>query len=175
MWLYCIIMAAVIAVDQLTKRLTVAHLALHESVSIIPNVFRLTYVQNEGAAMGILAGHRWVFMVISLVAIAAIAMYLLKNHAQSRVVSVALSLIIGGGIGNMIDRVYLGYVIDMLDFCAFDFWVWVFNVADACVCVGGGILVLWCLVTTVREAKSNQQKKKEPEPPSEPTDSDSKT
>lgn len=158
MWIYLIIAAAVIAVDQLTKLWTVSGLDVHESITVIPQVFRFTYVQNEGAAMGILAGHRWVFMVISTVALAALAVYLCKNYAQSRTVSVALSLIIGGGIGNMIDRIRLGYVIDMLDFCAFDFWVWVFNVADACVCIGGGILILWCLVMTVREARDKRAK-----------------
>ena len=70
----------------------------------------------------------------------------------------------------MIDRVRLGYVIDMLDFCAFDFWVWVFNVADSCVCVGGGMLVVWCIVIIVKEEKNKKQPKTEAVESDETTD-----
>lgn len=173
MGIYWIIIASVIAVDQITKWLTVFFLKVGESFALLPNVFHFTYVQNEGAAMGMLQNHRWVFMLFSTVAIVAILLYLWKNHAQSRFASVALSLVVGGGIGNMIDRVRLGYVIDMLDFCAFDFWVWVFNVADSCVCVGGGMLVAWCVVMIVREEKNKKQPRSdavEAEPPSDGED-----
>ena len=170
MWMYWIMIAAVIAVDQITKWLTVSFLKVGESVALIPNVFHFTYVQNEGAAMGMLQNHRWVFMLFSTVAIVAILLYLWKNHAQSRFASICLSLVVGGGIGNMIDRVRLGYVIDMLDFCAFDFWVWVFNVADSCVCVGGGMLVVWCIVMIVKEEKNKKQPKTEAVESDETTD-----
>lgn len=149
--------AAVVLVDQITKQLVVTHLALGESVDVIPKVFRFTYVQNKGAAFGMLSEHRWVFMVISVLAIAAIFVYLWKFRPTSRFACAGLSLIVGGGVGNMIDRCYLTYVIDFLDFCAFPkIWMWVFNVADACVCVGGGMLVLWCIMEIVRESKKKK-------------------
>lgn len=154
MWVWLLIIASAVLVDQLTKQLVVTHLALGESMDVIPGVFRFTYVQNKGAAFGMLSEHRWVFMVISVLAIAAIFVYLWKFRPASRFACVGLSLVVGGGIGNMIDRCYLTYVIDFLDFCAFPkLWMWVFNVADACVCVGGAMLVLWCILEIVRESK----------------------
>lgn len=157
MWIWLLIIAAVVLVDQITKQLVVTHLALGESIDVIPEVFRFTYVQNKGAAFGMLAEHRWVFMIISVAAIAAIFVYLWKFRPESRFACVGLSLVIGGGIGNMIDRCYLTYVIDFLDFCAFpEIWMWVFNVADSCVCVGGAMLVLWCVLEIVRETKKKK-------------------
>ena len=157
MLIWILIIAAVVLADQATKLLVVANLAVGESVDVIPGVFRFTYVQNKGAAFGMLANHRWVFMVISVVAIAAIFVYLWKFRPASRFACVGLSLVVGGGIGNMIDRCYLTYVIDFLDFCAFPkIWMWVFNVADACVCVGGGMLILWCILEIVLEGKKKK-------------------
>ena len=151
--------AAVVLVDQATKLLTVESLAVGESVDLIKGVFRFTYVENRGAAFGMLSESRWIFMILSSVAIVGMLFYLWKYRPKSLWACTALSLIVGGGIGNMIDRVRLGYVIDMLDFCAFDFWVWVFNVADACVCVGAGILFVWCLGSLLKEMKAEKAKK----------------
>ena len=157
MWIWLLIIACAVVIDQVTKLLVVSNLALGESVDVIPGVFRFTYVQNKGAAFGMLSEHRWVFMVISVLAIAAIFIYLWKFRPTSRLACVALSLVVGGGIGNMIDRCYLTYVIDFLDFCAFPkIWMWVFNVADACVCVGGAMLVLWCILEIIRESKKKK-------------------
>ena len=157
MLIWILIIAEVVLVDQVTKQLVVAHLAVGESVDLIPGIFRFTYVQNKGAAFGMLADHRWVFLVISTVAIVAILVYLWKFRPASRFACVGLSLVVGGGIGNMIDRCYLTYVIDFLDFCAFPkLWMWVFNIADSCVCVGGGMLVLWCIMEIAREAKKGK-------------------
>ena len=162
MWIWLCVIAAVVLVDQATKLLTVAMLAEGESVAVIPDVFHLTYVQNEGAAFGMLSDHRWVFMIISSVAIIALCIYLWKFRPDSLWACTALSLIIGGGIGNMIDRVRLSYVIDMIDFCAFPhLWMWIFNVADACVCVGAGILLVWLIVSMIQETKKEKAKKAE--------------
>ena len=152
-----IIILSVVA-DQLTKLFTVKHLALHESADVIPGIFRFTYIQNRGAAFGMLDEHRWVFMIISTVAIVALLIYLFKFAPRNILLNVGLSLVIGGGIGNMIDRVALGYVVDFLDFYAFDFWVWVFNVADACVCVGAAVIALYLVIDIVKEAKNEKAK-----------------
>ena len=149
-----------VAVDQLTKRLVVAFLAERGSVDVIPGVLRFTYVENDGAAFGMLSEHRWVFMVISTVAIVAMLIYLWTFRPTSLWACWGISLIIGGGIGNMIDRIYLDYVIDFIDFCAFpNLWAWVFNVADACVCVGAGILCVWCVTSLISETKAANKKK----------------
>ena len=144
MWIWILVILASVAVDQVTKQLAVRFLAEGNSVEVIPGIFRFTYVENRGAAFGMLADHRWVFMIISTVAIAALLVYLWKFRPASKWACVALSLIIGGGIGNMIDRVALGYVVDMFDLLLFEYPV--FNLADCFVVVGailGSIYYLW--------------------------------
>ena len=156
-WFFVIV--GVIFADQLTKWLIVTYLP-DEGVALIPDVFRFTYVENRGAAFGMLADQRWVFIVISTVALAAMAFYMFKFKPEGWLVRCSLAFIIGGGIGNMIDRVLLGYVIDFLDFCAFPgLWKWVFNVADAFVCVGAGMLMLYLILDTVKLAKEEKAKK----------------
>ncbi len=99
-----------IGIDQLTKILVSKNMALYESISIIPKTLNITYIQNRGAAFGMLANHRWVFMIISTVAIIGICVYLFRFCNESMFFKIGLALIISGGIGNMIDRVFLGYV-----------------------------------------------------------------
>ena len=85
----------------------------------------------------------------------ALLVYLWKCPPQSKLACVAISMVAGGGIGNMIDRVRLGFVVDFLDFYLFpNLWKWVFNLADAFVCVGGGLLLLWCILEIIQEAKT---------------------
>ena len=108
-------------------------------------------------------------MVLSCVGIGALCVYLWKVAKDKRLEGIAVSMIIGGGIGNMIDRCFrVGivdgverhYVFDFLDFCAFpDLWKWTFNVADAFVCVGAGILLVWCIYAFVQESKAEKTKK----------------
>ena len=155
-----VLMVAAVGLDQLSKYLVVANMGLHESVDIIPGVLRFTYIQNDGAAFGSMDEHRWVFMVLSSVAIIGILVYLFWKKPQDKLLLSSLILITGGGIGNMIDRVALGYVIDFIDFCAFPkIWMWVFNIADSCVCIGAGLLALWLILDMVREVKAEKAKK----------------
>ena len=139
--LYTAIIAAVILLDQLTKQLAVDHLKPIDTFPIIPDALHLTYVTNYGAAFGMLADHRWVFLVISTVAIVLMAAYLYYKRDEHPLLGVAISFIIGGGIGNMIDRTLMGYVVDFVDFRLINFAV--FNVADIFVCVGCGLMFLW--------------------------------
>ena len=156
-------MFAAVALDQVTKLMAVKLLAPVGSVNVIPGVFRLTYVENEGAAFGMFSDHRWVFMVISTLAIAALIIYLWKFPPDSRLACVSLSFIVGGGIGNMIDRVCLGYVVDFIDFCAFpNLWKWVFNIADSAVCIGTGMLMLWLILDTVKACRAEKEAKEKP-------------
>lgn len=157
MLLWILMIVGSVLLDQVSKRLVVAFLMEKGSVDVIPNVLRFTYVENRGAAFGMLSEHRWIFMLVSTIAILAMLIYLWKFRPESKLACAAISLIVGGGIGNMIDRVYLDYVIDFIDFCAFDFWVWVFNIADACVCVGGGLLLLWCVLSLIQESRADKK------------------
>ena len=157
----------VIALDQLTKVLVLKLMTLGQSISVIPGVINLTYIQNRGAAFGMLSNHRWVFMVISIVAIGGIGAYLFGFCKERISLQLGLAMIVGGGVGNMIDRiaygnmidrVRLGYVVDFLDFCAFDFWVWIFNVADAFVCIGAGFVVLALILDIISESRKKKEK-----------------
>ncbi len=157
---WIVIIVALVVIDQVTKLMALRLLAPVGSVDVIEGVFRFTYVENRGAAFGMLSDQRWIFMVISVVAIAALLIYLWKFRPESKLACMAISMMIAGGIGNMIDRVYLGFVVDFLDFCALpELWGWVFNVADVCVCVGGGLMVLWLITSMISEYKADKAKK----------------
>lgn len=144
-----------ITLDQISKTLILLYLPPEGQV-IIPGVFRFTYVENEGMAFGLLSDHRWVFLVLSSLGILLVIFYLYRFTAKA-LPRVALALIVGGGIGNMIDRLALGYVIDFLYFCAFpSIWPWVFNVADAAVCVGGAIFFITLIIDLINEDKKKK-------------------
>ena len=155
-----ILMLVSVGLDQLSKYLVVANMELHESVEIIPGVLRFTYIHNDGAAFGSMDEHRWIFMVLSTIAIVGILAFMFWKKPQNKLLLSALILITGGGVGNMIDRIALGYVIDFIDFCAFpEIWMWVFNIADSCVCVGAGLMALWMILDMIRESKEEKAKK----------------
>ena len=148
----------VIALDQLTKVLVLKLMTLGQSISVIPGVINLTYIQNGGAAFGMLSNHRWVFMVISIVAIGGIGAYLFGFCKERISLQLGLAMIVGGGVGNMIDRIAYGYVVDMIDFCLFSFWKWIFNVADAFVCIGAGFVVLALILDIISESRKKKEK-----------------
>ena len=151
--LYTAVIAAVILLDQITKQLAIDHLKPVDTVPIIPDALHLTYVTNYGAAFGMLADHRWIFLAVSTIAIVLMAAYLYYKRDEHPLLGVALSFIIGGGIGNMIDRTLMGYVVDFVDFRLINFAV--FNVADIFVCVGCGLMFLWMF----RYAEFDDEKK----------------
>ena len=153
MLLSLVLLVLVVAVDQITKHLTVIYLPHPgDSVELIPGFLRLTYVQNPGAAFGSLTNARWVFMLCSTVLIVAIIWYYIRKKPQSMLVRAGLILVCGGGIGNMIDRIFYGYVVDMIDF--YGIWQFVFNAADSCVCIGAGLLAVYCLIGIFREKQA---------------------
>ena len=159
MWVipFAAIALGVIALDQVSK-LLILHFLYEGQVDLIPGVLRFTYVENRGMAFGMLSDHRWVFMLLSVVGIALIGAYM-WFYVKGRMGRVALALIIGGGFGNMIDRVAYGFVVDFIDFYAFDFWKWVFNIADSAVCVGAGFFILYTILDTIKEYKKQKADK----------------
>lgn len=159
-WLAVIIVT--VFLDQLTKYLTVLHLKPIDTLPIIEDVLHLTYVENTGAAFGMMKDARWVFMVTSTLAIIGILGYMVYRYYVKKeklhwAEALSLSLIVGGGIGNMIDRTILGYVVDMID-CRFINFA-VFNVADSFVCIGAGLMILYLIVLTVKEFKAEKAAK----------------
>ena len=155
------VIAAVIGLDQLTKWLAVVYLQGEASFPLWKDVLHFTYVENTGMAFGMLKDHRWVFMVFSTVAIIGLSIYLFRFRPEGRWMQVSMAMIIGGGIGNMIDRVFLGYVVDFIDFTLINFAV--FNVADSFVCVGAGIMILCLVIELVKEIKLERAQKAEKE------------
>lgn len=149
------ILVGSVALDQLTKWLAVVYLQGEPSFPIWREVLHLTFVKNEGAAFGMLADHRWVFMTFSTVAIIGLSIYLFGFCKENKLVKICFAMIIGGGIGNMIDRVALGYVVDFIDFTLINFAV--FNVADSFVTVGACILLVYYLREMFLEIRASKK------------------
>ncbi len=154
MFVWIAIIIGSVVLDQLTKYLTILYLKPLDTVPLIKDVLHLTYVENPGAAFGMMKDSRWVFMVISTVAIVGVLVYLFVKKPADKLECVSLCFIVGGGIGNMIDRTLLGYVVDMIDFRLINFAV--FNVADSFVCVGAGMMILCLILAMVRESKADK-------------------
>ena len=173
-----ICMAIIVILDQISKYIMVSAFGMEQyigvlehddlenivgglqSIKVIPGILNFSFVLNDGMALGMMDDHRWVFMTLSSVAIVAILVYLFWKKPQNKLLLISLTLITGGGIGNMIDRVKLGYVIDFIDFCAFpQLWKWVFNVADSCVTVGACVLALWMILDLIKDIKAEKEKK----------------
>ena len=143
--------------DIITKKIVVTQMDLYEEIPLINGVFHWKYIQNRGAAFGMLADRREVFLVISMVAIFVMAVYLIFTRSDRIWWMVGIGMLVGGGIGNMIDRILLGYVVDFMYVALIDFAV--FNVADCFVCIGVGILMFLCIVDIVRDYKKEKAKK----------------
>ena len=165
MIVWILIIAGVVLLDQLSKWLVVEFLSRETPFVIIEGILRFKYSENRGAAFGSFDEQRWVFMIASIVGIIGMSIYLFKFSPKSKLACTALSMIVGGGIGNMIDRtfrtgeIYEGekVVVDFIDFYPFpDLWNAIFNVADSFVCVGAALLILWCIISTVQETKAEK-------------------
>ena len=146
-----------IVLDVVTKKIVVDNMDLYEEIPVIKGVFHWKYIQNRGAAFGMLADNREVFLVISSVAIVVMAIYLLFTRTDRLWWMIGIGMLVGGGIGNMIDRIALGYVVDFIYVALIDFAV--FNVADCFVCVGVALLMYLSVLDIVRESKENKAKK----------------
>lgn len=131
---YLIISIVVVGVDQGLKSFIASNYALGEVHQLIPGILSFNYLQNEGAAWNILPGQMWLFYVISAIAIFVCLYYLLRYPKQGKLFYTGISLVLGGIIGNLIDRIHLKYVIDMIqvDFIHFN----IFNVADSAITIG---------------------------------------
>ena len=154
--LYFVIAAAVVGLDQITKYLVLKHLTKVATLPLIKDALHLTYVENRGAAFGMLSNNRWVFMIISSVVIVVMTAYIVINRRGGVLGNVAVAFVLGGGIGNMIDRIWRGFVVDFIDFRLINFYV--FNAADSFVCVGCGLLIFVLIKNELaaRKAKKNR-------------------
>ena len=146
---YALFAGAIVAADQITKYLTVANIALYEDVPFIPGLLQLTYVQNTGAAFSSFEGQQWLFAVIFVIFTALIVYERIRNTMGFTTLEWwCIAAIYGGGLGNMIDRVRMGYVVDMIETTFMEFPV--FNVAD-CFITCGCILMMAHLILFNKE------------------------
>lgn len=140
MFFYFLFVPLILALDIYTKHLAATVFKLNE-MEIIKDVLYFTYVENRGAAFGIMQNKQWFFVIVTVILIAAIIIYMLNAKSANKLLNISLVFIISGGIGNLIDRVFLGYVVDFIDFRIINYPV--FNVADCFVVVGA---ILLCII-----------------------------
>jgi signal peptidase II len=138
---------AIVVADQVTKRLVLEAIPLHDTVPVIPNLLNLTYVQNTGAAFGFMNAFDFPFKAIvvtalAVLALATIAFYARRYGSGTLAARSALACILGGAVGNLIDRATLGFVVDFVDVHWRGWHFWAFNVADAAITVGAVLLIL---------------------------------
>lgn len=134
-----ITLALVVAVDRITKILIRSSLDLGESLEIIPGFFHLTYILNPGAAFGMLAGKTWFFVITAVVVLGAIIYFQRTIPKEERLIKVCMGMIGGGALGNLYDRLFIGKVVDFLDFKV---WSYIFNIADSMIVIGGFLLMI---------------------------------
>lgn len=146
-----------ILLDQITKLIASTYLKNIATLPIIEGFLHFTYTENTGAAFGMLKEHRWIFILISTLTLIGLSFYLYLIKSEGRLYDVSISIIISGGIANMLDRIGIGYVVDFIDFRVINFAV--FNVADSFVCVGAGLLMIALVRTLIKEAKAEKEKK----------------
>ena len=156
MVLFCAAAAAVFAADILTKYLISSGMELYSSITLIPGVFSLTYIVNEGAAWGFLADKQLILNAFTFVVIACICAYAVhKRSSMPKMELCALGLIVGGGLGNLIERMIFGHVVDFIDFT---FWSVfnIMNIADLGIAFG-------CLLLLISIFKQGSKEKKDAE------------
>ena len=159
--LYAVIAVALVILDQVVKVLVRTYIPLGTSVGFLPGIMDLTYVQNTGAAFSLFREHTWLLALISAVASVVLVVLLIRRVFSSTAANVLLSVVLSGAVGNLIDRLFLGYVTDMFKttFMNFD----VFNVADICLVCGIIALCVYVAFFESREKKEDGHDAADPE------------
>ncbi|HDC9957269.1 MULTISPECIES: signal peptidase II [Staphylococcus] len=144
MRIYYIIAVIVLIIDQLWKSAIVKWMEIGQTIPLWEGVFHITSLRNKGAAFGILQGQRWFFIIVTLIVVLGIIYYLQTEGRNNRRISFALSLLLGGALGNFFDRLIRGEVIDSLDFRLIDYPI--FNLADVFIVSGVALMILEVLL-----------------------------
>ncbi len=132
----------IVFIDQILKWLILSNVKGFVDIIIIKDILKITYVENKGAAFGILENYTWLF-IISNIAILLIFIYIVyKGYIKNDIMLISISLIVGGGLGNLIDRINYGFVIDYI---SLSFFPPVFNFADSCIVVGSILFILYII------------------------------
>ena len=147
--IYIIFIVAILVLDTIGKIAVSSNRLPGQSIPVIDGIFHITYVQNKGAAFSMLQGHPLLLIIVPAIIIGiGIIFICVKHKAYNKTFMISLSLICSGGLGNLTDRMSQGYVVDMFDFRVFP----VFNVADICVCVGCGLMMLYMIIYNNKNA-----------------------
>ncbi len=147
-----------VLLDQLTKFYIISNFQLHESQTAIEGILDFTYVQNTGAVGGILSDHRWIFMTVTAIVVLACFFIILSGKMKSKLMLCAMTLVMAGGIGNMLDRIFRGYVIDFIDIkLGFLDNFFIFNIAD-CFVVIGVICAMFYFIIDISESSVKKNK-----------------
>ena len=159
-WVLLVVCFGVLLLDQWTKHLVQERLLLHQTVGVIPGVFNLVHVRNTGGAFGIFGGERGglgslLFVVVSLIAIGSILFLFVKLREDEKTLSLSLSLVLSGAIGNLIDRLRYGEVVDFLDFYLLSYHWPAFNISDSAICIGIGLIALELLSGDKKKLKNS--------------------
>ncbi len=158
-YIFAVIMSALfLLADRFTKYLVTSNMELYESIPFIPKFMDFTYIHNTGGAWGVLGGYTWLLVVTTGLVMLFCLVYLIKNGRKNPLLFWALCLILSGGIGNMIDRIFNeGRVIDFLRTLFIEFPI--FNIADCAVVIGAGLLILYFVIDIIKDAKAEKSKK----------------
>lgn len=141
----------ILGFDQYTKALVVKNFSVSESKEFINGLIDFVFVKNEGAAWGILSGQTWLLLLITISVMLICIVFLIKYALKNKLLFWAITLVLFGGIGNMIDRIFRGGFV--VDFLHFEFWPQfpVFNIADCSIVVGAGLLILYFIIDIYKE------------------------
>ena len=146
-----IICALLVAIDQGIKFLVIEYLKPIEYLEVLDGILRLRYVENTGAVFGSFAAHTLVLTIFSIILLSVTIYFLVTNKSKSKFVNFCLLLMVSGGIGNIIDRIRLHYVVDYIEPLFVDFAV--FNFADCLITVGAAMLIVYLIADIVKESK----------------------
>ena len=148
---FCITAVLILAADLITKHIVASGMELYSSIPVIPGVFDITYIINDGAAWGILGGKQFLLSAFTVIVIAALIVYVVKKRAaMPRLELYSIAMIVGGGVGNLIGRVFDGYVVDFINVKAISF-LNIFNIADIGITAGCFLLIIALLVAPSRK------------------------
>lgn len=149
---YYLIAFVLFLIDQGTKYLIATNLEMYEQIPVIGDFFLITSSRNRGAAFGILQDQLWFFIIVTLIVVGGIVWYLRKVSKEGRkLLPTALALVLGGALGNFIDRLLMGEVVDFLQFNFGSYTFPIFNIADSCIVIGVGLIILDTLLEGRRE------------------------
>ncbi|MEC2160227.1 signal peptidase II [Virgibacillus halodenitrificans] len=157
MYLYYLFALIIIGLDQLTKWLIEQSMQIGERITIINDFFYLTSHRNKGAAWGILQGQMIFFYIITIVVVIGVVVYMQKYARTNRLLGVSLAFILGGAIGNFIDRLFRHEVVDFFDFIIFNYDFPIFNVADSALVVGVFLIIITTVLDERKERKENNK------------------